>query len=60
MQSHFLLGLNDNICHEVNISKMPYFDVFPFRNEINVKVDLMVNEKMATLSAKLKNAYNLL
>ena len=28
MQSPFPLGLNDNIYHEGNISKMPDFDVF--------------------------------
>ena len=55
----FPLGFNDNIYHEDNISKMPDFDVFfLFWNVKNVKVDLMVNIKMATLSAKfvLKNA----
>ena len=30
LQSPFLLGLNDNIYHEGNISKMPDFDVFLF------------------------------
>ena len=48
----FTLGFNDNIYHEVNISKMPDFDVFLFWNVKNVKVDLMVNVKMAILSAK--------
>ena len=53
LQSHFPLGFNDNIYHEGNISKMPDFDVFfLFWNVKNVKVDLMVNVKMATLSAK--------
>ena len=44
--------------HEGNISKMPDFDVFSVLECKNVKVDLMVNVKMATLSAKfvLKNA----
>ena len=59
LQSPFPLGFNDNIYHEGNISKMPDFDVFfLFWNVKNVKVDLMVNVKMATLSAKfvLKNA----
>ena len=59
LQSPFPLGLNDNISHEGNISKMPDFDVFfLFWIVKNVKVDLMVNVKMATLSAKcvLKNA----
>ena len=58
LQSPFPLGFNDNIYHEGNISKMPDFDVFLFWNVRNVKVDLMVNVKMATLSAKfvLKNA----
>ena len=39
------------------ISKMPDFDVFLFWSVKNVKVDVMVNVKMATLSAKfvLKN-----
>ena len=53
MQSPFPLGFNDNIYHEGNISKMSDFDVFfLFWNVKNVKVDLMVNVKMATLSAK--------
>ena len=58
LQSPFPLGFNDNIYHEGNISKMPDFDVFSVLNVKNVKVDLMVNVKMATLSAKfvLKNA----
>ena len=59
LQSPFPLGFNDNIYHEGNISKMPDFDVFfCFGMKKNVKVDLMVNVKMATLSAKfvLKNA----
>ena len=58
LQSPFPLGFNDNIYHEGNISKMPDFDVFfLFWNVKNVNVDLMVNVKMATLSAKfvLKN-----
>ena len=58
LQSPFPLGFNDNIYHEGNISKMPDFDFFfLFWNVKNVKVDLMVNVKMATLSAKfvLKN-----
>ena len=61
MQSPFPLGFNDNIYHEGNISKMPDFNVFfLFWNVKNVKVDLMVNVKMGTLSAKfvLKNAFN--
>ena len=53
MQSPFPLGFNEYIYHEGNISKIPDFDVFfLFRNVKNVKVDLMVNVKMATLSAK--------
>ena len=58
LQSPFPLGFNDNIYHEGNIFKMPDFDVYLFWNVKNVKVDLMVNVKMATLSAKfvLKNA----
>ena len=59
LQSPFPLRFNDYIYHEGNISKMPDFDVFSlFWNVKNVKVDLMVNVKMATLSAKfvLKNA----
>ena len=58
LQSPFPLGFNDNIYHEGNISKMPDFDVFSVLECKNVKVDLMVNVKMATLSAKfvLKNA----
>ena len=50
---------NDNVYHEGNISKMPDFDgFFFFWNGKNVKVDFMVNVKMATLRAKLvlKNA----
>ena len=46
LQSPFPLGFNDNIYHEGNM-------VFLFLNVKNVKVDLMVNVKMATLSAKL-------
>ena len=49
----------DNIYHEGNISKMPDFDVFFCLGTLkNVKVDLRVNVKMATLSSKfvLKNA----
>ena len=30
LQSPFPLGFNDNIYHEVNISKMPDFDMFSF------------------------------
>ena len=58
LQSPFPLGFNDNIYHEGNISKMPNFDVFSVLECKNVKVDLMVNVKMTTLSAKfvLKNA----
>ena len=52
MQSLFPLGFNDNIYHEGNVSKMPDFDFFLFLNVKNVKVELMVNVKMATLSAK--------
>ena len=48
LQSPFPLGFNDNIYHEDNISKMPDFDVFLFWNVKNVKVDIMVNVKMAT------------
>ena len=57
LQSHFPLGFNDNIYHEGNISKMPEFGVFLFWNVKNVKVELTVNDKMATISAKfvLKN-----
>ena len=59
LQSPFPLGFNDNLYHEGNISKMPDFDgFFLFWNVKNVKVDLMVNVKIATLSAKIavKNA----
>ena len=59
LQSSFHSGFNDNIYHEGNFSKMPDFDVFPVLEcKKKVKVDLMVNVKMATLSAKfvLKNA----
>ena len=58
LQSTFPLGFNDNIYHEGNFSRMPDFDVFSVLECKNVKVDLMVNVKMATLSAKfvLKNA----
>ena len=53
MQSHFPLGFNDNVYHEGNISKMPDFDdFFLFLDGKKVKVDLMVNVKMAILSAK--------
>ena len=52
LQSPFPLGFNDNIYHEGNISKMPDLMFFLFWNVKNVKVDLMVNVKMATLSAK--------
>ena len=60
LQSPLPLGFNDNIYHEGKVSKMPDFDGFFFSvlECKNVKVDLMVNVKMATLSAKfvLKNA----
>ena len=58
LQSNFPIGFNDNIYHEGNISKMHDFDIFLFLNVKSVKVDLMVNVKMATLSAKFvwKNA----
>ena len=50
LQSPFPLGFKDNINHEGNISKMPDFDVFSvLEYKKNVKVDLMVNVKMATL-----------
>ena len=52
LQSLFPIGFNDNIYHEGNISKMPDFVVFLLWNVKNVKIDLMVNVKMATLSAK--------
>ena len=57
LQSHFPLGFNYNIYHEGNISKMTDFDVFSVLECKNIKADLMVNVKMATLSAKfvLKN-----
>ena len=44
--------------HEGNISKMPDFDFFALLECKNVKVDLLVNEKLATLSTQcvLKNA----
>ena len=54
-----LTYFNDNIYHDGNISKMPDVDgFFLIWNVKNVKVDLMVNVKMATLSANfvLKNA----
>ena len=46
------------IYHEGNISKLLDFDFFLFWNVKNVKVDFMVNVKIATLSANsaLKNA----
>ena len=59
LQSLFPLDFNDNIYHEDNISKMPdLMGFFQFWSVKNVKVDLMVNVKMATLSAQfvLKNA----
>ena len=52
LQSPFPLGFIDNIYHKGNISKVPDFDVFLFWNVKNVKLDLMINVKMATLSAK--------
>ena len=52
LQSPFPLGFNDNIYYEGYISKMPDFDFFLFWNVNNVKVDLIENVKMATLSAK--------
>ena len=54
LQSHFLLGFNDNIYHESNISEAPKFGLYfvLFWHVKNVKVDLMVNEKLATLSAQ--------
>ena len=52
MQSFFPFGINYNIYHEGNISKMPDFDIFLFWNVKNVKLNLKVNEISATLSAK--------
>ena len=53
LQSPFPLGFNDNIYHEGSLFKMPDFDGFFSVLECkNVKVDLMVNVKMATSSAK--------
>ena len=52
LQSHFPLGFNDILYHEGNISKMPDIDVFLFWNVRKVKVDVMVNDKMAILNAK--------
>ena len=49
MQSPFPLGFNDYIYLEGNISRMP---VYLLECKKNVKVDLMVIEKMATLSTK--------
>ena len=64
MQSPFPLGLMIIIYHEGNISKMPDFDGFfsVLEYKKNVKVDLMVNVKTVTLSAKfvLKNVLGLL
>ena len=58
--NHLFLQVLTIIYHEGNISKMPYFDGFflLFWNVKSVKVDLVVNETMAALSAKyvLKNA----
>ena len=46
--------MRTSVASERNISKMPDFDgfFFLFWNVKNVKVDLMVNVKMATLIAK--------
>ena len=53
LQSPFPLGVNDNIYHESDISETPKFGLFfLFWHVKNVKVDLMVNEKLATLSAQ--------
>ena len=52
LQSPSPFGFNDNIYDEGNVSKMPDFDVFSVLECKNVIVDLMVNVKMATLSAK--------
>ena len=58
------IGFSHNIYHKGNVSKMPDFDgfFFLFWSVRNVKLDIIVNEKMATLNAKcvLKNAYILL
>ena len=58
-QSPFLLGFSDNIYHESDISETPKFGLFFFLfwHVKNIKVDLMVNDKLATLSAQsvLKN-----
>ena len=43
LQSASALGLNDNIYHEGNISKMPDFDVFSLLE--NVNPNLMVKGK---------------
>ena len=45
LQIPFLLGFNDNIYHEGNISKMPDFDVLHFQSLVNVNLDLMVYGK---------------
>ena len=53
MQSPFPLGLNDNIYHEGNISKIPNFDIFLFWNAKHVKVGLMLSEKSHYLAQHL-------
>ena len=61
MQSPFPLGLNDNIYHEGNISKMPDFDVFLFwkfkkrkirshgqRKNVNIKRKMCTEKRLNT------------
>ena len=46
------LGLNDNIYHERNISKMPDFDVFSLLDIRKRKLDLMVKGKKEMTNVK--------
>ena len=54
LQTPFLLGFNDNIYHEGNISKMPDFDVFSLLDIKNVRDDRMVSAKMIILNENIK------
>ena len=53
MQSHFPLGLSDNIYHKGNISKMPDFDVFfLFWNVKNEKIRSHCKRKSGNIKRK--------
>ena len=59
LQTPFPLGFNNNIYHEGNISKMPYFDVLPFKILKSVRNDPMVSAKNKNFKRKRKTALTL-